>query len=293
MIRGSGNGFAWEWIPGVYPGVPFEDYVRIEAINASSLVYARQSMGHVRAALDGKLGCETKATKLGSLVHTLVLEPLTFDGRYVIEPDDLSVFRTGKGEISKTPRSTSAYSDWVKAQAPRIVLTAEENAEAALCAAAVLEHADARRLLTADGVREVVIVWVDQATGVRCKIRVDWLGDFVADLKTTASVSEFEWSIGNYDYDVKGAFYRRGVAAATGTSKDVALVAVETSGYPAVRASILDPSDLDEADTLIDKWLEDVRICEMSGHWPGPESPAVWRCRRRRSPAEDVGNETW
>lgn len=262
--------------PGIYPGIPFDEYLTIKAVNSSALRLARKSMAHVKAALDGKIGVESKATDFGTLVHTLVLEPATFEYLYVIDPG-AEAFRTAKGEVSKNYRNTSAFSEWAKTQAGKEIVTPEDLARARAAAAAVAANPRACELLSIDdetAEAEVTVIWDDD--GALCKARVDRLGRYIADLKTTADASEFERSIGKYDYGIQAAFYRRGVQRALGIELDFAIVAVESTEPHGVRAAPMLNMDLDAMAPVVERYLTDVRRCMLADTWTGYESPEAW-----------------
>jgi len=81
---------------------------------------------------------------------------------------------------------------------------------------AVLGNPAAAALLRLPGRNEQAIRWVDPASGVKCRAKIDKLtrSGVVIDLKTTqdVSVAEFSKSAFNYGYDRQSAFYLRGAA---------------------------------------------------------------------------------
>lgn len=261
---------------GFHPGMSFEDYVAIPAVNSSALKYADRSMAKVKAAMDGLIGKETPSTRFGSLVHTLVLEPDEFDKRYIMDPGPGPDFLTAKGKEATNHRNTTAYEDWCKEHG-LIVLTEDEKANADACASSVRNHERAMELMAGDEVqREVTIVWRDRGD-VLCKARIDILGDNMADLKTTANVHEFERAIGNWDYDFQACFYRRGIRILTGEEKEFAVIAAESEAPFEVRAAPFSTLDIDAQEDRIDRGLQEVRRCQLSDTWPGAESPECWQ----------------
>ncbi len=266
---------------GIHENVSFEEYLKIEAINASSLRHASRSMAHVRAALDGLIESDTKKTRFGTLVHTLALEPASLDERYVMDPGP-ERFPTKDGASSENYRATKAFKDWAKEQLGRLIISAEELAQAKRCVEAVKIHPESAALFGEPGQSECTIVWEDPATGVRCKARIDWLTSVIVDLKTTQDASRFETSIMSWHYDVQAAFYRRGILAITGELRGVALVAVESEQPHGVRAAEVDPEEINRADMMINEWLGKVRVCQESGVWSGYEPTPFWRMPRVR-----------
>jgi hypothetical protein len=62
--------------PGIYPGVSFAYYVKIPAMNFSTLAWAGDSMAHLRAAIDGVLVREdSDDMEWGRALHCRLLEP--------------------------------------------------------------------------------------------------------------------------------------------------------------------------------------------------------------------------
>lgn len=89
-------------------------------------------------------------------------------------------------------------------------------------AAAIRRHPLAGSLFApGNGIAERSIYWTDPATGVRCRVRPDWLIvrpeiTVVVDLKTTTDANPKACSkaIAAYSYHQQGALYLDGVAAA-------------------------------------------------------------------------------
>lgn len=260
---------------GIHKGLSFAEYLALPYVNNSALQHARRSMAKVKAALDGLISIESPATKFGSLVHTLVLEPDDWKSRYVIDPGPGELFLDKKGNVAKSHRGTDAWSEWVKSQNGRVILTPEEKAKADDCAASVRRSPQAMALLAGKAQREVTIVWDDN--GLMCKARIDILCDTIADLKTTGNVYEFEKSIGNFGYHRQAAFYRRGVRQVLGKELSVAFIAAESEAPYEVLAAPMWTDDIDEAERAIELDIAEVRRCQLSDTWPGAVSPDFWR----------------
>ena len=71
--------------PGVYPGVPFDEYRSWDAASQSMLKPGRKSMAHLRHAQKFPPDA-TAAMRLGSFLHSFCLEPETLLSRYVVAP---------------------------------------------------------------------------------------------------------------------------------------------------------------------------------------------------------------
>ena len=104
----------------------------------------------------------------------------------------------------------------------KIPLLPKEKEQVDAMAAAIRRHPEAGPLFApGNGIAERSIYWTDPATGVRCRVRPDWLivrpaVTVVVDLKTTADANPVACSkaIANYSYHQQGALYVDGVYAA-------------------------------------------------------------------------------
>ena len=93
----------------------------------------------------------------------------------------------------------------------------------------VFKHGGAAKML-AKGEAESSLYWTDEITGLKCRIRPDWLFDGgMADLKScvSASKADFAKAVANLGYDIEAAFYVDGMKAVTGKSVDFFFIAVE------------------------------------------------------------------
>jgi len=123
------------------------------------------------------------AMRLGTLVHTLVLEPERLGEEIAVWPDAVTSTRT------------KAYRDWI-ASLPAHVLAVspDEMQRAEAIRDAVLAHDSIASLLSWSE-REVSIFWTDAETGIALRARLDiWddVGGTAADLKTTSETRELE-----------------------------------------------------------------------------------------------------
>jgi exodeoxyribonuclease VIII len=71
--------------PGVYPGMSFEEYTRIDAINFSVLSLFKDTAAHARFGLL-KEDVPTPAQALGHAVHAAILEPERFARDFAVAP---------------------------------------------------------------------------------------------------------------------------------------------------------------------------------------------------------------
>ncbi|MFD9567727.1 PD-(D/E)XK nuclease-like domain-containing protein [Streptomyces sp. NPDC059994] len=148
-----------------------------------------------------------KEFDLGNAVHTAVLG----EGHDIVVLD----YPDWKKKEAQTKRD-EAYA------AGKVPLLPKEEKQVDEMAAAIRRHKDAGPLFAPGmGIPERSIYWTDPATGVRCRVRPDWLIvqpeiTVIVDLKTTTDASPDACSkaIESYSYHQQGALYVDGVQAA-------------------------------------------------------------------------------
>jgi exodeoxyribonuclease VIII len=125
------------------------------------------------------------------------------------------------------------------------------------------------------------VYWIDQETGVLCRIRPDWWvpeRGFIMDVKTTedASPEGFRKSIANYNYEMQDAYYTDGIHAATGQPlRAFFFLAVEkgargVDGQPlGVGLYLLDQASRDLGRLQYRNALHTYAECATTGNWPG------------------------
>lgn len=262
--------------PGVYENVPPEEYFAWDAVSNSKLNLLRRSPMHYRHGYPES----TPAMRLGSLVHSGVLEPLAIAKRYVFMPD---YSNHPDNKTSKGDRSFSSATSFVKSMEEQFrrlnhdkeIVTEEQYHTMVGMAQALQANAVARDLLR-DGRAEVSVVWVDAQTGLICKARADWLKPGVmVDLKTTLDAGEFERAVVRYGYHRQMAFYERGLSA-HGIEVTPWIIAVEKSAPFGCRCAPMAEAALDLGHRELDELLQVLDACQENGHWPGYENPTAW-----------------
>lgn len=251
--------------PGVYPGVPFEDYLRWDAVSQSQLKELARSPAHLRAYL-AQPDEDTDALRIGRAVHCAVLEPGEFASpkRFGILPDGTDRRTKAGKELWETIRASGATP----------IKQAEHEATCAM-RDALLAHTAAGALLRAPGSTELSIVWMDEETGVLCKARHDKHaegvgGGVILDVKTTgdASPREFERSVFNFGYHRQGAFYIRGARALSLPVEHYAILAVEKDAPYAAAVYRLNDGAIDAGDAEAGVLLRLYARCLLRNEWP-------------------------
>lgn len=185
-----------------------------------------------------------EALAFGRLVHIVILEPDRLDSYAVLDPDVIGV--KANGDKADNPTATKAWKDAVfEAKRDGLTVIAPKMlAKAHAMAAAVRNHPEAGRLLTAATEHEVS-AYADHPTGARVRARFDLIGPgFIADIKTTrdADPETFGRTMHGFMYHVSAANYID-IARANGLTVDrFDLIAVEKEPTPGgdYRVSVLE-----------------------------------------------------
>ena len=173
------------------------------AVSKSHLdLVARSPLHYWARYIDSKreLPEPTPAMRIGTALHTLVLEQDQFEERYITAPQVDRRTKVGK----------EAWAEFEAEAGDRELIAADDRAQISRMAEAVWAHPAAAALLHWEGKAETTHMWTDPATGLACKCRPDWLtndGRLIVDLKTTedASPAGFRKSIGAFRYHVQSS----------------------------------------------------------------------------------------
>jgi hypothetical protein len=184
------------------------------------------------------------------------------------------------------------YTDWKKTEARekrdaaygagQVPLLPKEWDQVQAMVAAVRRHAQAGPLFAGEGIAERSIYWTDPATGVRCRVRPDWLKildglSLAVDYKTTADASPagVQKAIEKYSYHQQDAFYCDGIEAASLAPHGVRFVFVFQQKNPPYLVTV---RELTDGDREIGRArnahaLRLYADCERTGIWPDWTGP--------------------
>lgn len=262
---------------GVVYGMPFEDYLAIDAASQTALKLMAKSMWHYANRVDVK---ETRRMLNGSLVHCARLEPDLLSQRYVVLPDDAPRRPTEAQWNAKNPNESSRaamewWTQWGNEAAGRTLIPAEDFAITQLQLAALERDPQIVENMS-EGRSEVSVFWIDPATGVYCKARPDYVrqyadGDVLTDLKSTVDESPqgFGLAAKRMRYDLQQAHYVDGWRIATGRRVKTFCFAAVTSKRPVLAKPYLLPDEFaqqgeDERRELLAMYAN----CRASDTWP-------------------------
>lgn len=266
--------------PGIYEGLPFADYLAIDALSNTAMGALARSPRHFRY---GVIDSEQKHFKIGSVVHAGRLEPMNLPLIYAVEPsyhlDEENCTDAGKNSTSKATRYVKEKkASFADANQDKEIVPAEWFNECKSIVESLCQDELANHLLNKPGPTELTLVWEDDETGILCKARYDKLcSPSFVDLKTCANLESFTKSIHRYGYYRQMAHYQAGYIALTGEILAPWMVAIEKQPPYCVQSAPLCEEAVElgqrERRRLINLYAE----CLENDHWPGPESPSAWR----------------
>lgn len=260
---------------GAVYSLPNEDYHADFAIGSSGLKRLAVSPLHYWAEyLDpNRVRKDTAAFAFGRAWHCAVFEPERFETDYVVMPDGLD---------RRTKEGKALYQELM--ESGREVLSAADAVTITLMSELAREHPISNVVFNANaehGQAEVSLFAVDPASGVRVKIRPDWMlvpcaafpNGLIIDGKTTTDASEagFARAVWNLEYGLQAAFYTRVFCQVFGTSKRPAFLwLAQEKEAPHAAAYYAAGEDLIAYwDAKIDPLLELYAKCKATDTWPG------------------------
>lgn len=217
---------------------------------------------------------ETAAMFKGTAVHSVILEPNSFEKTYYKIEDNEKCLEIG----GANPRATTKYKEWLAAlkmaHHSKIALSIFDYELVKTMRDATYAHPVARRLLE-KGVSEQTILWTDPETGVPCKCRPDRESTdtgFIIDIKSTedASPNGFAKSVANYRYDVQAPLYVDGYTEDRGIAPEgFVFIAIEKTPPYNVGVYYTTKEIFQIGRNKYKKNLKTYAECRASNNWPG------------------------
>ncbi len=276
---------------GCHEGVPMATYLSWDTASNSRLEDSRRSLAYARYRIEHPEAHEdTPATILGTACHTAILEPDTFDSRYLRggtceakKADGVRCTNNGSvvlGGVSYCGVHAKGKSGDAET---RIVLPGEAYDTALAIRDSVWYREwgeGARRLLRSTSVRELSVVATDEDTGCPMKARFDvpafGLG-VAADVKITrqAHRDEFPRFLVNYGGHRQGAFYQRVIGAVQpGVVKKWSWIVIEPEAPHEVAVRSMNAETFAAAWNEVNEALVKYAAALRSGYFEGYENDA-------------------
>ena len=234
-------------------------YDGIQALNYSGSKELLKSPAHYQAYLNQERE-ETKALRMGSLIHCAVLQPELLNEKFVTAPECDRRTKDGK----------ATYEAFQSSLKPGMtVVSAEESCECHIIASA------AKHALERMGVEFEMteFMFTTDHCGVQLKCAIDGVGTdgYLYDLKTTedASPAGILKSIRAYRYNLQAYFYR--LCFETAFERRVLgfrFLFVEKAPPYATAWVEIGPELMSYACSDFEKALQAYRECTTLGEWP-------------------------
>lgn len=236
-----------------------DDYHRSSAISRSSLMLMLKSPFHYKNQhlVEFK---ESKAMRIGSMVHTLTMEPHLFDDEYVIQPNFNKRTNAGKEEFAL----------WSESVKGKTIVEFSELQTATSMYTSLKSDPQITELFK-DCDIEKSIFWEDKETGLAFKARPDaWKGNIIIDLKTTkdASKRKFMYSCLDYGYYMQAAMIKEALASIGQEVEQYIIVCVENVAPYAPAVKIVDEDAMSWGYNQFRYCANMMSDCMMSGVWP-------------------------
>ena len=253
---------------GVHFDLPAADYHALPGASASQLRTLWQSTpAHLKASLDEPRET-TAAMMLGTLAHSVILEPDKPLPGIVIQPDE---YEPGK----KWTNAAKVCKEWRAAQeqAGLLVLKADEYDAVLGMSSAIADHQIAGPMLE-NGKPEVSLVTHDTANGIPVRARLDFVPDgapFLADVKTTqdASARGFERKAYESGFHIQAALYLALWNSLTGeTRTGFRFIVCEQKPPYAVNVFDASPEFLSTGNYAFKQTLATYARCVHEDSWP-------------------------
>ena len=246
--------------------MPDKEYFAMEALSNSGMKKILQSPLHFKRG-DSDFS-ESKAMRLGTAVHQLLLEP---------DHVNVKVWTEGAGLTSKEAKA------FIEDHPAHRVVTQKEYETAEKIRETLMDNEIINGIISHPGAKKEIVGLVE-TDGVKKKAKADLLNEslgLLLDLKTTGDLHNFERSIFKYRYDLQEAFYSD-LFGHFMPIKTFVFLAVETAPPYDHRFFTLNPEVRENANKDIARATAIYKTCTATNFWPGYSDEIV-----------EVGLPTW
>ncbi len=249
--------------PFILTDMSNEDYHAADGVSSSQL---KTILNKTPAHLQGEVRKPKTHFDVGDAIHTAILEPIHFSTRFV------------RGPVDRRGNKWTEAKEAAQAEA-KILLTEDDYDMAIRVQTAILSKPHLAKYIKANNaVAEQSAFWIDDDTGLLCKVRPDlWIADddvsgVMIDVKSTvdASPRAFQRACFNYGYHLSAAYYVDGWEDAMGgLVNKFMILAVEKD--PPFEAALyaLDPDFMQAGREAYRKALDIYADCSLTGKWYG------------------------
>lgn len=268
--------------PGLYADVPMEVYAKAHGVSNSALTIIDQ---HNEAKLLWEREHpkeSTAAQRFGQYAHACILEPERFEREFDKAGQCEGV--TGGGSRCRNVGSARIGGRWycgihvkkVDGTPDEITsLSDGDYADLMGMTEAIYAHPEISRIMALPSHRELSGLWIDEATGLLCKMRIDLLAyehGAIFDYKTIGtSVKEedISWAIWKHGYMRQAPMYLSGCKALGLPIEDFGFIFQEKTGPYFCRAFRLDDAALRVGVSQLRGLMRRYKRCKETNEWPG------------------------
>lgn len=244
--------------PGIYDAaLSNEDYHAGPGISSSQLKQVLKNPRAYKWQQDNDKTPPTAAMNLGSLVHSIILEPEKTTEEFTV--------------INCSTRNTKAYKVANQTENKTLMLASEWET-ARLMAESAMSDDWIKTVMEKFPVIENSIFW--ERDGMLLKARPDaWLPDMnmMFDVKTAADASPdaFARSVINFGYDLSAAHYLNGAAAHGKPAETFVWLVIESKPPYTTQVYICSDELLERGRVLCNRAIAKLRECQETNVWPG------------------------
>jgi len=255
-----------------------EEYRALEGANASTLKSFIHSVKEGNKSLE-KPFKGSPATAFGTLCHSYVLEADTFEDEYALFKPPVNE-KTGKEYGSTTKAYTEALNEF-KTQG-KTAFTQEHYDKLKAIEQSISNCDDTKKILAKCDRRELVLTWVDERTGLKCKAKLDGVGDKIGmDLKTIGDFkfhgydedserlrnTKLHYQCLDYGYYLQFKHYLNGMIANGFDTKVFAVTWAERDGINDVCTTIISDEKVElgqlQLDSAFDNFINRKKECKL------------------------------
>lgn len=248
------------------------------AVNSSSLRrMVKSPKAFYSAFFLGNNDEPTEAMKFGTLAHMALLEGPKFREKYIVMPEFMEPTLDGKlSPNSKAAKEKRAQ--WIADQPSDAVICSKDEQERLFgMIDSLLSHEKAFALLK-NGKSELAGYWKDPETGIRCRMKGDFISfnlSALVDVKTTSDCvwEEFRKSVEKFRYDIQMAQYDDGIFHITGKRPEHRIwIAIESKPPYEVACHEVSPQYQATGMHEYKKALRKIKECVLTNKWPQSQS---------------------
>ena len=242
------------------------EYRSLPALNASRFKAFYRSPYHF---FNQKEVETTEAMKIGTAVHTAMLEPDLYESSIGYLPDIDA--RTTEGKAIKKA--------FLEKYADKTILKADSK-EIVDRACIALGSSDEWKAIKANKNMRYEMVVMQELFGVPCKARLDLVdveGGIIRDIKTCddSGIVKFVYTVKDRLYWVQAAFYTLMAEAMYNKPFNFEFIAVETSEPSAAQFHPVDEEELKLWKSYVSDMLNRYKVCLETNCWPKPKNRVI------------------